>query len=179
MAKQTDVILDKDLNSYLTLKHVAVYLMKVESQKQIIKDAFKLLNKEDKVKSMRASWLLLHISNQFPKLISPNIKHLVTFLNKENTHTGAVRNVLKILHEIQLPENYISEIFDICLKHIKNSTLPHAVRVYAIYEAEIICKKYPELKPEVILILNELKSFPQSPSITVAINKTLKKMLKM
>lgn len=179
MAKQPDVILDKDFDSYITLKNIAAYLKKVENQQQIIKDAIKILNGEDKVKSMRASWLLLHVSNQFPKLIAPNLKHLIIFLKKENTHTGAIRNVIKILHEIQLPEKFTSEVFDICLKHIKNTTLPHAVRVYAIYEAAIICETYPELKPEVELLLNELKSFPQAPSITVAINKTLKNLLKM
>jgi hypothetical protein len=123
---------------------------------------------------MRSTWALQHISFKHPELIRPHIGTLMKALKKENQHTGAQRNIIRIFHEVDIPERYAGEIFDSCINFTKNATLPHAVRAFAITTLGIICKKYPELKPEVELVLSELMTFPQPPSITVCIRKSLK-----
>ena len=103
-----------------------------ENNPKVAKDLMKLIFSEDDNLSMRASWTLQHLSFKKPKVINPLIPDLIKFLKKKNQHTGSIRNVIRIFQEIELPEKYCSEIFDICLKYAKNAGMPHAVRVFSI-----------------------------------------------
>lgn len=164
---------------YFSLKRVQKFLKENDKNTKIAKELTKLILSDDPQISMRASWTLQHLSFEKPQLVYPLIPQLIKFLQKENQHTGAIRNVIRIFEELDLPDKYCSPIFDLCLKIAKNATLPHAPRVFAIYTATNICKKYPELKPEVELIISELKTFPQPGSIIACIKKTSKILLKL
>jgi hypothetical protein len=156
---------------YFSLKKVKQLTKEVEKDPAIVKELVKLTLGDDLILSMRASWALQHISFQYPKLIYPQIPSLLKFLRKEKQHTGAIRNVIRIFHEVEVPEKYCGELFDLCLKYTKNAALPPAVRAFSIVMLADICKKYPELKHEVELVFSELQTFPQPPSITVCIRK--------
>ncbi len=181
MAKRHPIDLQKELanEKYFSLKRVRAAVEQIEHQPTLVQDAVKMLINPDPQKSMRVSWLLLHIAFDYPQLIKPQLKHLVTFLKRENNHTGAIRNTIRIFQELDLPEAYCSAIFDLCIHYTKNATMPHAVRAFSINTLCNICKKYPELKQEVELVLGELKSFPQPPSINASIKKASKILLKL
>ena len=164
---------------YFSLKKVKQLAKDVEKNPKIVKELVKLTLGEDLTLSMRASWALQHISFKNPELISTHISSLIKFLRKEKQHTGAIRNVIRLFHEIAIPEKYCGELFDLCMSYTKNATLPHAVRAFSITVLGDICKKYPELKPEVELVLNELKTFPQPASLTVRIREVSKILLKL
>jgi hypothetical protein len=164
---------------YFSLKKLTRFVAQIRNDKKAIKELTKLVLGDDLTLSMRASWALVHVSYKNPKIIYSELPALVKFLKGENQHTGAIRNVLNLLNELDIPEKHCSEIFDLCMKFTKNATLPHAVRAFAITILGQICQRYPELKPEVELVLNELKTFPQPPSITVRIRDTSKILLKL
>lgn len=179
MAKRDPINLEKEFETYFSLAKVKKVMAQIERQPTLVAEARKLLFDKDPQRSMRGAWLLLHISFEHPKLITPHLQQLIDFLYRENNHTGAIRNIVRIFQEIDLPEIYCGPIFDLCISYIKNSTLPHAVRAFSINTIGNICKKYPELKPEVILILNELKEFPQPPSLNASMTKLSKILLKL
>lgn len=164
---------------YFSLEKVKQLTSFVEKNPKIVRELVFLTNGNDLKLSMRASWALQHISFKYPELIKPHIGSLIKSLKKEKQHTGAIRNVIRIFHEIEIPEKYSAELYDLCLNYIKNGTLPHAIRAFSITLLGDICKKYPELKPEVELVLNELKTYPQPPSLTVRIRATLKVLQKL
>lgn len=164
---------------YFSLKKVKQLVKEVEKDPSIVKELVKLTLGEDQTLSMRASWALQHISFSNAELVRKQIPSLVKFLHKEKQHTGAIRNVIRIIYEIGVPEKYAGEVFDICIKYTKNATLPHAIRAFSITMLGQICLMYPELKPEVELILSELKTFPQPPSVNVRIRDTSKILLKL
>lgn len=176
MTKHTTINLQKEFENetYFSLKKVKAAVQQIEQQPSLVKDAMKMLVNPDPQKSMRASWLLLHIAFKYPQLIKPELKQLIKFLHRENNHTGAIRNTVRVFQEIDLPEAYCVPIFDLCLNYVKNATLPHAVRAFSINTLGNICKKYPELKTEVELVFNELKEFPQAPSINASIKNASK-----
>lgn len=168
----------KDIK-YFSLKKVNKFIKENENNPKLAKELTKLILGNDPLISMRSSWTLQHLSHKKPKAIYPQIPDLIKFLNQQGQHTGAIRNVIGTLRDIDIPEKYCGEIFDISLRLAKNATLPHAPRVFAIYTATNICKKYPELKAEVELIISELKSFPQSPSMSACIRTVSKILLKL
>lgn len=181
MAKRHFIDLKKEFENgtYFSLKKVNLAIKQMENQPQLLLDARKLMFDKDPQKSMRASWLMLHAAFEYPELVKKQLAYLVKFLEQPNLHTGAIRNTIRIFQEIDLPEKYCSKMFDICINYTKNSAMPHAVRAFSINVLENICKKYPELKHEVLLLLSELSSFPQPPSINFCIKKTSKILLKL
>lgn len=164
---------------YFSLTKVKQFVKEVEKDPKIVKELVKMTLGEDLTLSMRASWALQHISFKHPKLIRKEISSLVKFLRKEKQHTGAIRNVIRILYEIGVPEKYCSEVFDLCMNFIKNATLPHAIRAFSITMVGQICLMYPELKHEVDLVLSELSTFSQPPSLTVRIRDCKKILSKL
>jgi hypothetical protein len=164
---------------YFSLKKVKALSKEVEKDPKLVKEIVKLASGNDQNLAMRATWALQHISFKHPELIRPHAGTLIKALKKEKQHTGAQRNIIRIFHEINIPEKYLGELFDLCLKFTKNSTLPHAVRAFSIITLGIVCQKYPELKAEAELVLSELKAFPQPPSITVCIRNTTKILEKL
>lgn len=171
----------EDINDikYFSLKKLNKFLKENENNSKVAKELTKLILSDDLLISMRASWTLLHLSFEKPEMIKPVIPQLIKFLNGTNQHTGAIRNVIRIFQEIDIPEKYCGPIFDLCLCFLKNTTLPHAVRVFSLYVLTNICKKYPELKSEVELIISEFRTFPQSPSMNAAMKKCSKILLKL
>ena len=161
---------------YFSLTKVKQLVKEVEKDPTIVKELVQLTLGEDQNLSMRASWALQHISFKHPRLVQKHIPSFIKFLKKEKQHTGAIRNVIRLFHEIEIPEKYCGELYDLCLNITKNATLPHGVRAFSITTLGIICQKYPELKPEVDLVLSELSTFPQPPSLTVRI-RDVKKIL--
>lgn len=156
---------------YFSLKKVKRFLNENENNSKLPKQLTKLIFSDDPSVSMRASWTLQHLCFRKPDLIYPQIPQLIKFLKRNNNHSGAIRNVIRIFMEIELPEKYLSEIYDLCIGFIKNATLPHAVRVFSIYTAVDICKRYPELKHEILLIFSELKNYPMPPSMVACMKK--------
>lgn len=171
----------EDVNDiqYFSLKKVKKFLKENDNNPFLAKELTQLVLDKDPLISMRASWTLQHLCFAKPKLIYPQIPKLIKFLHRNNNHTGAMRNVIRIFQEIDIPGKYCSEVFDLCLRFIKNVALPHAVRVFSVYVLVNICKKYPELKHEVELIIYELKNYPQPPSMEACIRNTTKQLNKI
>lgn len=132
----------------------------------------------DPLIEQRASWPLSYVCMAHQDLIQPHIGKLIKNLSRKNLHNAVIRNTFRLLEEVDIPEKYCGTIFDFCVNNIKNTTLPHAIRVFSIGTAENLCKKYPELKTELILLLLELKKFPQPPSMTARIKMVLKRLQK-
>jgi hypothetical protein len=164
---------------YFSLQQVKQFVQHNCNSPKAIKELLKLIMSADPQITMRASWTLQHLSFENPDRIYPHLSELIKFLRKTNQHTGAIRNVIRIFQELDLPEKYCSEIFDLCMSYSKNPAMPHAVRVFAIYTMVNICKKYPDLKYEVELIIRELKSYPQPPSFVACFKKVEKELKKI
>ncbi len=170
---------DIDDLAYFSLKKLKKFVKQIENDPKALKEITAMVLGDDPILSMRASWALSHVSYSSPQNIYPLLPQLLKFLQGKHQHTGAIRNTIRIFHEIDIPEKYCGPIFDLCLGYVKNAALPHAVRAFSIVTLAQICKKYPELKTEVELVLNELKSFPQPPSMTACIKNAMKVLAKL
>lgn len=181
MAKQNFIDLKKEFENvtYFSLKKVKLAVRQMEHQPQLIVDARKMMFNIDQQKSMRAAWLMVHAAFEYPELVKKQLPYIIKLLHQSNLHTGTIRSSIRLFQELELPEKYCAPLFDICIHHTKNSAMPHAVRAFSINILGLICKKYPELKHEVLLVLSELHSFPQPPSINFCIKKNLKILLKL
>ena len=121
-----------------------------------------------------AAWPLSYAVISHPQLIEKHFGTLIKNLKKPGLHDAVKRNTVRLLQDIVIPKKYHGKLVDICFKFILSQTQPLAIRAFAISVAANICKSYPELKNELLLILNDLKQFPQAPAIKVRIRNAFK-----
>lgn len=144
-----------------------------------IKKLVKLFYDADNNISMRSAWIISHVCSLDTKIVIGITPDFIKYLKSEKPNPATIRCILSSLQQIDIPEKYCGSIFDFCMRYVKNATFPHAVRSFSINIMAILCKRYPELKPEVELILSELKTFPQPGSITASIRNASKILLKL
>lgn len=135
------------------------------------------LGKDFKI-SQRAGWPLSYIGQYHPELFPKYIPKLLSNLERKDIHEAVLRNTIRFFSEMEIPEKHCGTIYDLCLNYSKSTLIPFAVRVYAMYTVAKICKRYPELRPEFEIVLNELNNYPQPPSIRAGIKNSSKILLK-
>lgn len=142
------------LLSELSRTNIDFTIHTLGNNKEHFKELISIILTEKDPLPMRASWAAEGISAKYPELIHPYIKDLVKNLRKF-THTGTIRNVLKILLRIKLDEKYHGEMADICFEWISKEDMPVAVKVFAMQILANLIPVYPELKNEFLEIINE------------------------
>ena len=123
------------------------------------------LNGEYRV-TQRAAWPLSNVALDHPELIKPYFSKLINLLGKPENHPAIDRNILRIFQDIDIPEKHHGNLVDASFKFMMDVKYPAGIRAFAISVAANICKNYPELKRELILILEEFKKYPQQPAIS-------------
>jgi len=129
---------------------------------------------KDKKLQQRAAWPLGYLAEGNPRLIEPHLKKLIRLLEQQGNHPAVARCILRIFQQYDMPDKYHGELIDLCFKFILNPSTPIAIRAYAITTAAHISVAYPELKREMLLVLDELGHEEQPPAIRVRLKIALK-----
>ena len=104
--------------------------------------------------TQRAAWVVSHCSDKYPELIGPYIEPMI--MNLRNDIPVAVqRNTLRVLQEKEMPDGLIGDAADICFKLLESAKEPIAVKVFAMTLLANICKKVPELKNELRILIED------------------------
>jgi hypothetical protein len=109
--------------------------------------------------TQRAAWVMSFCAISHPELMKPYFKKILAKLREPNIHDALKRNVVKILSEIELPENFYGEIYEICFNYLRSMDENIAVKAHSMAVLEKICHKFPELKFELITTLEDMIPF--------------------
>lgn len=105
--------------------------------------------------AQRAAWSVSWAVKQQPALIEPYIGLLVKRLQETVVHPAVIRNTVKILEDIQLPEQYHGDVMNSCFGFIENPATPAAIKAFSLTVLLNLSQQYPEIKPELKLIIEE------------------------
>ncbi len=108
--------------------------------------------------TQRAAWLVSHCVDAHPGLLKKHLKSMIENLEKP-VHVAVKRNTLRILQFIEIPEDLLGLTADICFKFLKSGKETIAVKVFAMTVLYNIVKKYPELKEELVISIEEQMPF--------------------
>ena len=103
----------------------------------------------------RAAWPLSYCVIEHPQLISKHFSKLIKNLHKKGIHDSVKRNTMRLLQDIDIPEKFHGEIMDICFKYISSITEAVAIKAFSLTVLQQLSKKYPEIKNEIKLIVEE------------------------
>jgi hypothetical protein len=123
--------------------------------KNNFKELMKCFLDEEYRLAQRAAWSVSWAAKQKPGMIYPHIKDLVSVLNKKNVHDAVIRNSVRVLQEIEIPEKYQGEVMDACFQFLEKTSTPVAIKAFALTTLFNLSKEYPEIKSELKLIIND------------------------
>jgi hypothetical protein len=112
------------------------------------------LNSEYRI-NQRAAWPLSYCVIAHPMLISKHFSRLIKNLLKRGIHNAVKRNTVRLLQHVEIPEKFHGTIMDLCFQYIKSPDEPVAVKAFSLSILHSLSKKYPEIKNEIRLIIEE------------------------
>lgn len=122
------------------------------------------------------TWALNHYVEQYPVL---NHRQQVQVWNMLclTRHEGIMRDLWRILSFISIDDEISGAVYDKALLLIRNTSMPVAIRVYAMQAAFNIAHAFPELLAELSETLMPLKN-EEAASIQATLKRILKEIEK-
>ncbi|MBX3241545.1 MAG: hypothetical protein KIT80_11205 [Chitinophagaceae bacterium] len=121
----------------------------------------------------RAAWPLSYCVIEHPALIKKHLKKIVLNLKKDGLHNAVRRNTVRLLQHVEIPEFLQGEVMNICFGYVADPKEAVAVKAFSLTVLQNLAKTYPEIIPELKLLIEE-----QMPHQTAAFKSRAKKVLK-
>lgn len=143
-----------------------------QEQKEVHASAIQVAISNQEPQAWRATWILTHCTIKNDIRIQPFISKFIEVLPLKKD--GHQREILKILHKMDLNEEQEGKLFDNCMSLWENTNKAPAVRHLAFKYIHKICEKYPELKGELTFISQDHYLENLSPGIKKIIERIIK-----
>lgn len=105
--------------------------------------------------SQRAAHAVSHCVDQHPILLKPYINQMVENL-KADPKVAIRRNTVRLLQKQEIPEESQGLLLDKCLEYLTSAKETTAVKAFSMTIAHNLTKMYPELKPELKIVIEDL-----------------------
>ena len=117
-------------------------------------DLMDIFINEDYRLIQRSAWVVGLIGNHKPEWIIPYLPQLIKCLETPK-HDAVSRNIYRVLQNISIPDEYDGALYSLCLRDLSNPKSAVAIKVFGMTVAFNIAQKYPELKEELALVIEE------------------------
>lgn len=105
--------------------------------------------------TQRAAWPMSYCVQKYPELIRPYFKKLLDNLNKKGLHNSIIRNTVRLLQTVDIPKKFEGQVMNTCFNFIQDPSTAVAVKAFSLTILEHLSVKYPEIIPELKLIIEE------------------------
>jgi hypothetical protein len=105
--------------------------------------------------SQRAAWSVSWAAKKKPEMVMPHLKEIVAQLHKKGVHDSVKRNAVRVLEDIDIPESLQGEVMNACFGFIEDPSTAAAIKAFSLTTLFNLSKHYPEIKPELKLIIEE------------------------
>jgi len=136
-------------------------------------ELFKLFLHDEYRVVQRAAWPVGYCVIDHPHFISKHWDRLIKNLQQPNLHNAVKRNSIRLLQDISIPKKYQGQLMNICFKYLESPTEAVAVKAFSLTVLTNLAKQYPEIIPEVKLIIED-----QLPRQTAAFKVRAKAFIK-
>ena len=105
--------------------------------------------------AQRAAWSVSWAAQKYPDLITPYIKDLIAQLPRKDVHNAVIRNSVRILQKINVPEDIHGELINSCFSFIESNETPVAIKAFSLTTLFNLLKIYPDIGNELKLLIDE------------------------
>lgn len=160
-----------ELENILINVHKAEMIAFMHAHPKCLNEAIELAIANKQPFSWRAAWLLWSCIEENDERVKKHIKKLIKGL--KGKADGHQRELLKIIHIMDLSEKDESFMFDWCVDVWKAIDKKPSVRYNAFKYLKKLSKKYPDLKNEIALYTDDRYLKTLSPGVKNGIIKML------
>jgi hypothetical protein len=127
----------------------------IGSSKERFAELMKLFFESEYRVTQRAAWPMSYCVRNHPELIKPYFKKLIDNLIKKGVHDAVIRNSVRLLQDVEIPEKHHGKLMDICFGFIQSNETPVAIKAFSLTILEKLSKQYPDIISELKLIIEE------------------------
>ncbi|MGL1885207.1 MAG: hypothetical protein OCD76_01735 [Reichenbachiella sp.] len=124
--------------------------------------------------SKSAVWVLSHVHDYNKKYFKDDLELLIQLVC-DSTLDTILRCTLRLLQDYQIPENLQGSLITRCFDLLVDHNVPVAIKAFSMTVVANHCNQYPELKPELKMVIEELLTNP-TPGILSRGSKILKRI---
>lgn len=158
-------------------QHTVYLAKKIGPDQEAFDELMELfLGDHDRI-TQRAAWVVSHCYDDYPWLIEKHLKSMIENLQKP-VHVAVRRNTVRVLQFVQIPEELMGLTTDICFHYLTSGKEPVAIKAHSLTILYNIVKKFPELKEELKLAIEDQMPFGSAGFISRG-NKILRALKKM
>ncbi|HAD12692.1 MAG TPA: hypothetical protein DCF33_09670 [Saprospirales bacterium] len=105
--------------------------------------------------TQRSAWAVRYVAEKAPEIMQPWLNRLLDNLQKQPLHDAIKRNTLNIFEHLDFPSEFDGLLADQCFNALMDPKEAIAIRCSSMSILEKICRRIPELQPELRLLLEE------------------------
>lgn len=152
-------------------------LLEINAKPELLPILMKIAIFSEHKNSWRALYLADKIHDSHPERISPYVPEMIEQLQVEQ-HNGKKRHLLKLISMNTIDEEYSGFLMDYCLTAFTSSKEPVANRVHAMQILYNISETEPDIKAEVLEIIQQEIDLHPTPGIRARGRKLVRKLQK-
>ena len=88
-------------------------------------------------------------------MVTLYIKNLITQSHRRDVHAAVIRNSIRVLQDMDIPQTFHGELMNACFSLIEKPETAVAIKAFCLTTLYNLTKYYPEIKPELKLIREE------------------------
>ena len=146
----------------------------MDSHPEFFEEAIELALVDKQPFSWRAAWLLWSCMEENDKRIRKYLKKIIDSLKSKDD--GHQRELLKILLQMELKEEYGGILFNLCMDIWEQINKKPSVRITALKFIIRIAKKHPELSQEITFLTQDHYLESLSPGIKHSVSRMMKEL---
>lgn len=116
---------------------------------------FNLFLNDDHKVTQRAAWPMSYCVISHPELIKNSFGKLISNLQKAEIHDSIKRNTVRLLQSVDIPKKFEGAVMNICFKYVESPTEAVAIKAFSLTILGKLSKKYPEIIPEIKLLIED------------------------
>lgn len=120
----------------------------------------------------RAAWPLSICVSLHPHLADKHLSDIAHNLEKPGLHNAVKRNTVRLFQYVSIPETLHGLVMNRCFEYVADPKEAVAVKAFSLTILQHLAKQYPEIIPEIKLLIAE-----QLPTQTAAFRSRAKQAL--
>ena len=102
-----------------------------------------------------SSWTVNYCVEANPHLLKKHFDALVKQLQNPTAHNALKRNTVRLLQHYPIPKKHKGTIMNLCFTFIEDVKEKAAVKAFSLTVLQNLAKEFPEIIPEIKLIVQE------------------------
>jgi len=162
------------LSKTLSRKEIDFLVEMVASDPQRLPELVNLVAAENQQTAWHAAWGIEKLFAKYPELFSMQLLNTITDIAIRTEKEGIRRLMLCVLNRADLPDDLPVELINRAFEWILAENSAIAVRAVSMHYLLRVCRREPDLLPELQLCVSHLLENTESPGIRSVARKVMK-----